>query len=190
MQVTDTRTAILDAAQELLQTRGFNAFSIKDLAERVQIRTSSIHYHFPTKADLCRALISRHRDRVAGVLAEIDQQVADPKKKLQRFSSLFRGTIQAGNRMCPFGMLAADSETLESGSCEELRESFNDLESWLRRVLLDGRKTGVLAYAGSAMHEARLVLSTLEGALLVARTYADPTRFEAVANCLFEKIKK
>src|SRR4051812_28724325 len=152
MQITDTRTAILDAAQELLQTRGFNAFSIKDLAERVQIRTSSIHYHFPTKGDLCRALISRHRERVAGVLAEIDRQVADPRKKLERVAALFQVTIQAGNRMCPFGMLAADSETLESGSCEELKESFNDLESWLRRVLLDGRKAGVLAFAGSAMH--------------------------------------
>src|SRR3954469_17970905 len=108
MQMNDTRSAILDVAQELLQTRGFNAFSIKDLAERVQIRTSSVHYYFPTKADLCRALISRHRQRVAGVLAEIDQQVADPRRKLERFASVFQGTIEVGNRMCPFGMLAAD----------------------------------------------------------------------------------
>src|SRR3954466_5782059 len=123
MQTTDTRTVILDTAQELLQTRGFNAFSIKDLAERVQIRTSSIHYYFPTKADLCRALISRHRERVVGVLAEIDRQVADSRKKLERFVAVFQGTIEAGNRMCPFGMLAAESDTLEPESCEELRES-------------------------------------------------------------------
>src|SRR4051794_28323500 len=143
MQISDTRTMVLDAAQELLQTRGFNAFSIKDLAERVKIRTSSIHYHFPTKADLCRALILRHRKRVAAVLAGFDEQVADPRKKLQRFAALFQSTIEAGNRMCPFGMLAADSDTLGPGSCEELRGSFNDIEAWLRRVLLDGKKAGV-----------------------------------------------
>src|SRR3954464_1394603 len=112
MPINDTRTVILDAAQELLQTRGFNAFSIKDLAERVEIRTSSVHYHFPTKTDLCRALISRHRKRVAAVLAGIDEQVTDPRKKLERFAAVFRSTIESGNRMCPFGMLAADSETL------------------------------------------------------------------------------
>jgi TetR/AcrR family transcriptional repressor of nem operon len=189
MQINDTRTAILDVAQELLQTRGFNAFSIKDLAERVEIRTSSIHYHFPTKGDLCRALISRHRQRVAGVLAEVDQQLADPRKKLERFVSLFQATIEAGNRMCPFGMLAADAETLESGSCEELKESFNDLEGWLKCVLLEGRKAGVLSCAGSALHEARLILSALEGAMLVARTYGDPKRFQAVAKRLLEKLR-
>src|SRR3954469_4691076 len=120
MQISDTRTMVLDAAQELLQTRGFNAFSIKDLAERVKIRTSSIHYHFPTKADLCRALITRHRERVAGVLAEIDSRVSDSRKKLDRFAAVFQSTIEAGNRMCPFGMLAADSVTLEPESCEDL----------------------------------------------------------------------
>jgi TetR/AcrR family transcriptional regulator, transcriptional repressor for nem operon len=190
MQINETRSAILDVAQELLQTRGYNAFSIKDLADRVEIRTSSIHYYyFPTKADLCRALISRNRQRVADVLAEIDQQVGDPRRRLERFAAVFQSTIEAGNRMCPFGMLAADSETLEPQSCEELRESFDDLENWLRRVLLEGRKAGVMAFAGSAQHEARLILSTLEGAMLVARTYEDPARFEVVARRLLEKLR-
>src|SRR5208337_1164864 len=117
MQINETKSAILDVAQELLQTRGFNAFSIKDLADRVRIRTSSIHYYFPTKADLCRALISRHRQRVADVLAQLDQQVSEPRKRLERFVSVFQSTIDAGNRMCPFGMLAADSETLEAENC-------------------------------------------------------------------------
>lgn len=188
MVINDTRTLILDTAQELLQTKGFHAFSIKDLAERVKIRTSSIHYHFPTKADLCRALISRHRQRVGAVLVEIDEQVADPRRKLDRFATVFQNTIEVGNRMCPFGMLAADSETLEPVNCDELREAFNDLETWLRRVLLDGKKAGVLAYSGSALHEARLILSALEGAMLVARTYEDPSRFEATARCLMAKL--
>jgi len=190
MQINDTMSAILDVAQELVQTRGYNAFSIKDLADRVEIRTSSIHYYFPTKAHLCRTLISRLRQRVAGVLAEIDQQVGDPRTKLQRFAYLFQNTIEAGNRMCPFGMLAAEWETLEPQSCEELRASFDDLEIWLKRVLLEGRKEGGIAFSGSAQQEARFILSTLEGAMLVARTYEDPGRFELVARRLLEKLQK
>ncbi len=188
MQNSQTMSAILDAAHELLQTRGFHAFSIKDLADRVRIRTSSIHYYFPTKADLCRALISRHRQRVADVLAQIDQQVSEPRKRLERFVSVFQKTIDAGNRMCPFGMLAADSETLDAENCAELREAFNDLENWLKRVLLEGRKAGALSFSGSALREARLILSTLEGAMLVARTYNDPRRFKTVAKSLVEKL--
>ena len=48
----DTRAELLDTAQELVQTGGFNWFSYRDLADRVGIRTPSIHYHFPTKTDL------------------------------------------------------------------------------------------------------------------------------------------
>ena len=140
MEIKETRSSILDVAQELLQTRGFNAFSIKDLADRVGIRTSSIHYYFPTKADLCRALISRHRLRVVGVLGEIDHQTKDPRKKLEQFVALFQGTIEAGNRMCLFGMFAAESETLEPANCAELRESFDDLENWLKHVLVEANK--------------------------------------------------
>ncbi len=187
MTTKDTRTAILDAAQELLQTRGFNAFSIKDLAERIGIRTSSIHYHFPTKADLCRALIARHRRLVGEVLSEIDRDVTEPRKKLERFSSVFQGTIESGNRMCPFGMLAAEAETLEAGSCDELRGSFQDMETWLKKVLTQAKASGQLSYGGSAIDEARLILSTLEGAMLVARTHQDPKRFAAVARRLLAK---
>ena len=151
MQITDTRTAILDVTEELFPHARFQRLGVKDLAEQVEIRTSSIHYHFPTKADLCRALISRHRQRVAGS-ARGDRPSRWPIRGRSSSGSpaMFQSTIEAGNRMCPFGMLAADSETLESGSCDELRESFSDLESWLRRVLLEGRKAGMLAYNGSA----------------------------------------
>ena len=90
--------------------------------------------------------------------------------------------------MCPFGMLAADSETLDAENCAELREAFNDLENWLKRVLLEGRKAGALSFSGSALREARLILSTLEGAMLVARTYNDPRRFKTVAKSLVEKL--
>jgi TetR/AcrR family transcriptional repressor of nem operon len=182
MNVNDTKTMILDVAQELLETRGFNAFSIKDLAERVSIRTSSIHYHFPTKADLCRALIARHRHAVAQALGEINRQHDGAFARLECFISLFQTTIDAGNRMCPFGMLASDSHTLDTGSCSELRAAFDDLENWLIAVLEEGQKAGSVHLEGTAALEARCILATLEGAMLVARTYGDQARFSAVAR--------
>ena len=57
-----TRHALLDAAGELAQTRGYNAFSFRDLSERIGVTTASIHYHFPSKADLGRELVIRYRD--------------------------------------------------------------------------------------------------------------------------------
>ena len=58
----NTAELILDAAQVLVQEVGFNGFSYAHIAEKVGIRTASIHYHFPNKEDLGEALITRYTE--------------------------------------------------------------------------------------------------------------------------------
>ena len=148
MTRVETVAATLDVAQELLLTRGFNVFSIKDLAERVHIRTSTVHYYFPTKGDLGGALVARQRRVVAQALDDIDEQARGPKTKLKRLAALFRNSLDAGNRMCLCGMLAAECSTLDPGSRADPCESFNDNEIRLTRVLTSAREEGELSFAG------------------------------------------
>ena len=68
----DTATRILDSAESLVQVRGFNGFSYADVAAELAITTASLHYHFPGKAELGRALIARYGERFAAALAGID----------------------------------------------------------------------------------------------------------------------
>ncbi|XLM19461.1 TetR/AcrR family transcriptional regulator, partial [Chromobacterium piscinae] len=60
---TDTRKRILDLAEELLLTRGFNGFSYQHISSELGVRNAAIHYHFPKKNDLGVALIQRYRRR-------------------------------------------------------------------------------------------------------------------------------
>lgn len=53
-----TRTKIMEAAEQLLRTRGYSDFSYADLVEQAGIRKPSIHHHFPTKEDLGVAIVS------------------------------------------------------------------------------------------------------------------------------------
>ena len=55
-----TTTRILDVAERLVQTRGFNGFSYADIAVQLGITKASLHYHFATKAELGRTLIARY----------------------------------------------------------------------------------------------------------------------------------
>jgi len=55
---------------------------------------------------------------------------------------------------------------------------FDQSESWLTRVLEQGRAEGTLSFDGSAASAAQAIVSGLEGALLVARPYPDVERFE------------
>ena len=49
---TGTAERILDVAEALVQSRGFNGFSYADVAEELQITKAGLHYHFPGKAEL------------------------------------------------------------------------------------------------------------------------------------------
>ena len=68
----DTATRILDSAESLVQVRGFNGFSYADVAAELAVTKASLHYHFPGKAELGRALIARYATRFNAALAGID----------------------------------------------------------------------------------------------------------------------
>ena len=78
-----TTSRILDAAEHLVQVRGFNGFSYADVAAELQITKAALHYHFAGKADLGEALIARYarRDRkmcLCGMLAAEYQTLPPP----------------------------------------------------------------------------------------------------------------
>lgn len=181
----ETAARILDVAQELAQTRGYNAFSYADIAARVGVRTASIHYYFPSKGDLGRALIRRYHRTMEEALGQIDRMTDDPRQKLRRYSDMFLlGTMLNGERMCLAGILAADILTLPSEIRDEVQAWFQLNERWLAGVLEAGRATGVLQFSGSSEVEGRLLLASLEGALLVTRTSGDVERYRELAQQL------
>jgi TetR/AcrR family transcriptional repressor of nem operon len=182
----DTKTAIIDAATSLTQLVGYNALSFRDLAERVGIRSASVHHHFPTKADLCVAMIERHRDAMRAAIASMNRTSKSSYAKLNNYSRLFQKTINDGNRMCLCGMLSADLDSLTPTARAALQGAFNDHESWLSQTLDEGRAAGELHFVGTPLSAARALIAGLEGALLVARTYGDPKRFSATARDLID----
>ncbi len=86
--------------------------------------------------------------------------------------------------LCLCGMLAAEYQTLPEPMRHAVVRFFDANEVWLERVLVQGRRSGALLYSGPAKEAARLLVSGLEGAMLVARPYGDVTRFQAAADRL------
>src|ERR1700728_5184156 len=83
-----TSTQILDAAEELVQIRGFNAFSYADVASELGITKAALHYHFATKAELGEALITRYATRFAEALAEVEVRFAEAPARLAAYGDL------------------------------------------------------------------------------------------------------
>ncbi len=185
----DTRTALLDAAQELAQERGLNAFSFSDLASRLHIKKASIHYHFPSKADLAREIVVRYRERFDQELRSISSRHRGPKRRLSAFITLFQRTLSQGSRICLCGMLASEFTTLPDKVQREVQVFFENTERWLIEVLSDGRRRGAFAFSGSVTDIARNLLAMLEGAMITSRTFSDERRFRAAGKWLVASIE-
>ncbi len=183
-----TADSILDVAERLVQTRGFNGFSYADISAELGITKASLHYHFRTKADLGTRLIGRYGASFREALGAIDAAEPSAIRRLERYVSLYAAVL-AGDRMCLCGMLAAEYTTLPMAMQLEIRGFFDLNEAWLARVVDAGRGSGELTFAGTPEAVSSLILASLEGAMLVARSYGDVSRFTAAAARLLEDLR-
>ena len=182
-----TAGRVLDAAERLVQVRGFNGFSYADIAAELQITKASLHYHFATKADLGEALIGRYAARFFQALAEVDTGGAPAPAKLAAYAKLYADVL-SDQRMCLCGMLAAEYPTLPDPMKGAVLGFFDENEAWLAAVLEQGREERTLAFAGSVRDTARMIVGGLEGAMLVTRPYGDTARFEVAAASLLASV--
>jgi TetR/AcrR family transcriptional repressor of nem operon len=182
---TEPRTAerILDIAERLVQLRGFNNFSYADIATEMGITKASLHYHFPGKAELGQDLVARYAERFSAALSQIDHDLPDARAKLEAYAALYADVLR-GKRMCMCGILAAEYETLPTPMRGAVISFFDENQKWLADVLAQGQADGTLSFTGPIDDIAQSILSTLEGAMLVARPYGDLARFNSTARRL------
>ena len=184
----DPARRILDLAERLIQVRGYNGFSYADIAEAMQVTKASLHYHFPSKAELGRSLMARYLQGFLKALADIDQQAKGPTQKLESYVALYADVIADG-RMCLCGMLAAEFATLPVPVRDEVLRFFDANEAWLATVLEHGRRDGQFVFDGRAIEVARMIVASLEGAMMLARTYGDVKRFTQASRRLLAQLR-
>lgn len=181
----DTADRILDLAERLVQTRGFNAFSYANVAGALGVTKASLHYHFPSKAALGERLIERYHSAFTDSLRAIDRETEDCRRKLDRYVQIYIDVLR-DDRMCLCGMLAADFETLPDPMKTGVRRFFEANERWLAGTLAEGRKEKRVSFNGEPEEAASLLVSSLEGAMLVARSHGDVARFERIVRRLID----
>jgi TetR/AcrR family transcriptional regulator, transcriptional repressor for nem operon len=180
-----TAERALDIAERLVQVRGFSNFSYADIATELGITKASLHYHYPGKAELGHALITRYAERFSQALDDIDRDLPDARAKLAAYVDLYAGVLR-NERMCMCGILAAEYQTLPDPMRAAVIRFFDDNQKWLATLLEQGRADGTLRSSGRVDDVAQGILSTLEGAMLVARPYGDLVRFDAAAKQLVD----
>lgn len=180
---------ILTSAQRLVQQRGFNGFSYADIAAEVGIRKASLHHHFATKTDLALALIEVYSARLDAELTRISALSVQADEKLATYIAIYRDTLEA-DRVCMGGMLASEALTLDASLLPSLKHFFAINMDWLTEVLAEGKSQQIFSLNGTATNHARLLVSALQGALMIARATGESDTFEQTALILISNLTR
>jgi len=191
MRQADTKTQILDVAQDLIQRLGVNGMSYQDISDRVGIRKASIHTHFPKKDDLLLALFQRYSDRFIRIVDGILDSSDAPEVKLRRYCSLFEATLGSGNqdKACLCAMLGAETLTLSVPLVEDVQGFCRANEARLTMLLEEGCQDGSFRFPGEIQAMAALMFETLQGSMLMARVRGGVGQFHQTIEQLMRLVK-
>jgi TetR/AcrR family transcriptional repressor of nem operon len=186
MDVTEriTRKRILDIAEELILTRGYNGFSYQDISETIGIRKASIHYHYPLKEDL----IERYLRKQIILFKMWCKQVRNESSadKLSLFGKMYLTLSKQGRKICPIGMLTAEFQVLPLKIQERVQELLQTEIGWLERTIKNGMQEGVFSKSINVHRTALIIITTLSGMLKMLRIHKDPDEMEGVIKELVQ----
>ena len=175
-------------AEQLVRTRGFAGFSYADLSERVGIQKASIHHHFPTKEALGGVLIDTYLIKFEEALQKIfsiaSRGPASGSPAIRSSSSRACGTACCRSAApcrprCP---------SFPKSMQERVRYFFELHLKWLERVVRDGIEAGEVRQDVDVHSTVMLILSTLEGASLVAWATQDTGAIESATKQVFSSL--
>ena len=181
----DTRENIIDLAEELIRTQGYNAFSYGDIADVLHIRKAAIHYYFPSKTDLGISVVDREIEKIALNRVEWVQLPGD--QQLRRVVETFYGSSRKG-WICLNGSLTPDYLTLQPALQEKVETMSRAVLAWVTDCLEKGQKEGSLRFEGTAADRALLVMSALLSSLLLSRVMGREV-FERMLNQLLKDME-
>lgn len=189
MKKISAYNAILDVAEELVQKLGFNAFSYADIAQKIGIKNASIHYHFPSKVDLGKALMIRHTENTQLFLEKLTKEHTNCKEIMVLYlKTIFATTYETDRKMCLGGMLATEVLTLDPALQKEVTAFFALHQQWLKKILTQGKKQADFHFTEDSAKIAKQILTLIEGSLSLARLHADEEWLKIAMKQVFKLI--
>ncbi len=181
--MNDTKTKILDAAEELVQQVGPNAMSYQQISAAVGVRKASIHHHFPKKENLVEVLLSRchvvYGDRYKAI---VDGTGTAPDK-LRKLADVFAEGLR-NEQLCLVGTISADLNTLQQSSRMILKTTIQETVGIFAVVFNQGLQEGSLAVAKCTEENAYAFFSFLLGAQISARACGGVQSFRSATEVI------
>lgn len=188
MPAIDTKTALLNSAEDAARRLGFDGFSYADLAEDVGIRKASIHHHFPSKAILSVALMQRYHENFQAVCTKIEANFTTGGAQLAELIRQYRAGSDDGKRLCLCTSFSASRDSLPPDVVHQISLFRIMVIEWMTRAFESGSNDNSISGVMDPELEASATMSLLEGAQLAARAEVNPALFDNAIKLLTLRI--
>lgn len=168
-KVPDSKEKTLAAAAKLFRQRGYHGTALNDILEAAGSPRGSLYFHFPGgKEEIGQTALTLAGEAVARAIAAAAESSQNAETFLIRVArgmaaDLERSDFREG---CPIATTALETAAQSEALGAATRGAFQKWEHEIARGLARFGMTD-----GDAVIVATAVLSQLEGALLLARTY-------------------
>lgn len=184
-------TAVLNAATELFWRRGFEAVSIRELADRMGLKTASLYNAYGDKRALYRQVLQRYATDALGWCGE---SLAGHKRGLEALEALFfalaeDGATDSHKKGCLIVNAGLETAPHDPEFQTIVAAVFRRLERFFRDCVLRGQADGSVTRAQSADDLARLLLGAMLGVRVLARTRPERALLEGVARAATALLK-
>lgn len=172
------RDQILDIAERGYRQGGFAGLSFRDIAAALDMKSASVHYHFPHKEDLGKAVVERYTDNLLEALGAPDAAEETAADRLGRLVSAYRAAYAEGESSCLCAVLGSVSPQLPPAVQEAVNRYFTRLIKWTETALAGTKATSSI----NASH----IISALQGAMILSVAMGDARYLDEVAKNLTE----
>lgn len=175
-----TRREIIRKAAPIFNQKGYDGAALSDLMRATGLEKGGIYRHFASKEELAAAAFDyAWRETLDARVHDLDT-IPNSVERLKRLIANFverRGIIPGG---CPLLNTAIDADDGNSVLRERARKALEGWRDYLVRVIRAGIKAREIRPATDAKKLATLIISSLEGAIMVYRLERDDEAMRAV----------
>jgi len=169
-----TRLRIVKEAAALLNQRGFEGLAYSDLMAATGLEKGGIYRHFPGKQELAEEAFRYAWKTAVEQRQQNLESIEDSVDWLKAFISNFVHTRPGVPGGCPLLNAAIDSDDANPALRKHAECALRGWLSALTRVIRRGQRRGEIRQEVDAPRTARLLVATLEGALMISRLERKP----------------
>lgn len=176
----------VDQAMEVFWSKGYAHTTPQDLVEALGIGKGSLYHAFGSKQELFSRALLRYRETQQTALVQALESEGSVREKLRRTLLLLveMDLDDPGRRGCLGVNTAAELAGRDPGATEIVRRMLDRTEDAFRALMEEGQRSGEIAKDRDARDLGSLLLNTIVGMRLLARTAEGPERLHRVVNAI------